>query len=287
MPVFLTTEAAGAAEGSERLSHLLTLLTEFCMNYGLKLIGAIVVLILGCWLVRIIMKLINKSRWVKKIDKDIRGFTTSTLKIILYALVLVTVIAIMGVPMASIVAVIASCGVAIGLALQGSLSNLAGGLMLIIFKPFHVGDYIAANGYEGTVEEIGIFCTTLKTIDNRRVVLPNAALSNSTMVNSTHYDTRRVDLIFKTEPNEDAEKVIAVLSEMAEAQKNRLAEMPPEVRFDSFGEGCAKYQVRVWCLTTEYWELYYTLLAEGKRVLAENGIRTPLPKVEVHEAKEE
>ena len=284
MPVFLTVEPT---DGSERVSHLLTMLSEFCVNYGLKLIGAIAVLILGCWLVRIIMKLINKSRWVKKIDKDIRGFVTSTLKVILYALVLVTIIAIMGVPMASIVAVIASCGVAIGLALQGSLSNLAGGLMLIIFKPFHVGDYISANGYEGTVEEIGIFCTTLRTIDNRRVVLPNAGLSNTTMVNSTHYDTRRVDHIFKTEPDEDSEKVVAVLTEMAEAEKNRLPNMPVEVRFDSFGEGCAKYQVRVWCLTTEYWDLYYALLKDGKLALAQNGIKPPLPKVEVHEAKGE
>ena len=284
MPVFLSTEAA--SEGSERLSHLLTLLSEFCVNYGLKLIGAIVVLILGCWLARIVIKLVSKSRWVKKIDKDIRGFVTSTIKIVLYALVLVTVIAIMGVPMASIVAVIASCGVAIGLALQGSLSNLAGGLMLIIFKPFRVDDYISANGYEGTVEEIGIFCTTLVTIDNRRAVLPNASLSNSTMVNNTHFSTRRVDLIFKTEPNEDAEKVIGVLTDMAEAQEKRLAEKPVEVRFDSFGEGCAKYQVRVWCKTGDYWDLNYALLADGKRALSENGIKTPLPKVEVHEAKE-
>ncbi|MCR5808825.1 MAG: mechanosensitive ion channel [Clostridiales bacterium] len=274
-----------AAEVSEGVKKVLDAIVSFCVSAGFRLVGAILVLIIGLWLAKVLVKAIGRSKAFGKADKSVRGFALSGLRILFTILVIVTVIAIMGVPMASIVAVIASCGVAIGLALQGSLSNLAGGIMLVIFRPFRVGDYISANGHEGTVDEIGIFCTTLTTIDNRRVVLPNAGLSNSAIVNATHYDTRRVDLFFKADPNEDAERVTSVLSRMAESQEKRLADKPVEARFDSFGEGFAKYHLRVWCETKNYWDLYYALLDDGKRALAENGIKTPLPQLEVHEAK--
>ncbi len=265
-------------------SSVISTIADYCVRYGLKLIGAILVLVIGLWLAKVIVKLLGKSMIFKKMDKDVRGYMLSALKAVLSIIVLVTVVAIMGVPMASIVAVIASCGVAIGLALQGSLSNFAGGLMLMIFKPFRVGDYIAANGFEGTVEDIGIFNTALTTIDNRRVVLPNSTLSNSALTNNTYFDTRRVDLVFTAEADRDSDEVISVLKDMADSQEKRLGDRPAEVRFDSFGDGCAKYQVRVWCRTADYWELLYALNHDGKKALAENGIKVPLPQLEIHEA---
>lgn len=274
-----------AAEVSEWAKKGWDAIASFCVTAGFRLVGAILVLIVGLWLAKVLVRAIGRSKAFGKTDKNVRGFALSGLRILLTILVVVTVIAIMGVPMASIVAVIASCGVAIGLALQGSLSNLAGGIMLIIFKPFRVGDYISANGHEGTVDDIGIFSTSLTTIDNKHVVLPNAGLSNSAIVNATQYDTRRVDLIFKADANTDSERVVSILKGMAESQENRLKEKPVEARFDSFGEGFAKYHLRVWCETKNYWDLYYALLDDGKRALAENGIKVPLPQMEVHEAK--
>lgn len=271
-----------ASSAAEKAGGILSSISDFCVKYGLKLIGAAVALMIGLWLVKLASKLICGSRWFKKLDPEVRGFLGSALKALLYVLVIVTVVSIMGVPMASIVAVIASCGVAIGLALQGSLSNFAGGLMLVLFKPFRVGDYISANGFEGTVEEIGIFSTKLVTIDNRRVVLPNAGLSNSSLVNSTSFDERRVDHIFRVALTEPSENVIRVLERMAELQEKRLPDKKPEVRLDSLGEGFAKYHVRIWCKTADYWELYYSSLAAGKKALAENGIDIALPQVEVH-----
>ncbi len=277
----LTSVILSSGSGSG-FSEALSAVKLFCVNYGFRLVGALIVLFVGLWLAGLIVRLMRKSRWFGRIDRDVQGFAASAVKALLYVLVTVTAIAIMGVPMASIVAVIASCGVAIGLALQGSLSNLAGGLMLILFKPFHVGDYISANGHEGTVEEIGIFATKLVTIDNRRVVLPNAQLSNSTLVNSTSFDVRRVDHVFRADIEADSERVIGVLRSMAEAQEKRLPDREPEVRFDSFGDGFAKYHVRVWCRTEDYWELYYALLEAGKKALEANGIKIPVPQVEVH-----
>lgn len=276
MPLFLTADA------QEGVSAVLSAIRDFCVRYGFKLIGAVLVLIIGCWLVRLAVKLMTRSRWFGRIDKDVRGFVQSALKGLLCAIVIITAVAIMGVPMASVVAIIASCGVAIGLALQGSLSNLAGGLMLVIFKPFHVGDYISANGYDGTVDEIGLFATKLTTIDNRRVVLPNAALSNSSMVNATQFDTRRADQMFPVDPAVSSEEVVSILREVAERQRKRLPDRPVEVRLDSFGDGCAKYHVRVWCRTADYWSVYYSVLDEGRRALMERGISTALPRMEVH-----
>ena len=182
-----------ASEGSAA-ERVLKTIGDIGIKYGLKLLAAVAVIVVGLWLTKLAVKLLERSKWFGKIDRDARAFVKSAIKIALTVMVIVTAIAIMGVPMASIVAVIASCGVAIGLALQGSLSNFAGGLMLVLFKPFRVGDYIQANGQEGTVEEIGVFSTKLITVDNRQVVMPNAGLSNSVLVNATHFDERRVDI---------------------------------------------------------------------------------------------
>lgn len=270
-----------SVQEESRLTRILNVLSEFCVKYGLKLIGAVLVLVIGIWAVKLLMKLITRSRLINRVDKDARGFVCGIIRVVLYLLVVLTVVAILGVPMASIVAVIASCGVAIGLALQGSLSNFAGGLMLVIFKPFREGDYISAGGHEGTVEDIGVFNTKLTTVDNRCVVVPNSALSNTTVVNYTRFGTRRVDHYFRTDTEVDSEKVISVLSRMADSQSLKLADKPAEVRLDSIGEGFAKYHVKVWCKTEDYWALYYALLSDGKRALEENGIRIPPPRMEV------
>ena len=270
------SEGAGLAK-----TQLLLTLRDLALRYGLKLIGAIAVVVIGLWLTKLIVKLIERSKLFGKIDRDAQGIVRSIIKIALTLIVIVTAVAIMGVPMASIVAVIASCGLAIGLALQGSLSNFAGGIMLVLFKPFRVGDYISAGGHEGSVEEIGIFSTKLVTVDNRCVVIPNAALSNSVLVNVTHYDTRRVDIFYRVEPEADSALVIAALRGAAERQAHRLPDREAEVRLDSYGEDHVKYHVKVWCETKDYWDLYYSLLEDGKRALAENGIRFSVHQVEL------
>ncbi|MBQ4446700.1 MAG: mechanosensitive ion channel [Clostridia bacterium] len=269
-----------ASEGSAA-ERVLKTIGDIGIKYGLKLLAAVAVIVVGLWLTKLAVKLLERSKWFGKIDRDARAFVKSAIKIALTVMVIVTAIAIMGVPMASIVAVIASCGVAIGLALQGSLSNFAGGLMLVLFKPFRVGDYIQANGQEGTVEEIGVFSTKLITVDNRQVVMPNAGLSNSVLVNATHFDERRVDIFFRVDPDADSDAVVSALRLAAEAQAKRDPVKPVETRLDSYGESFVKYHVKVWCKTSDYWELYYSLAEDCKRALQENGIRFSVQQVEM------
>lgn len=274
--IFADTSASG-----ELLAKIKTEIVDFCIKYGLKLIGAVIVLVVGLWVAKLLVKAFTKSKCYNKIEKDARGFVASALRILLYAAVIVTVICILGIPMASVVAVIASCGVAIGLALQGSLSNFAGGLMLLIYKPFHIGDYIVTANHEGTVDDIGLFSTSLVTIDNRRVVLPNASLSNTNLVNNTYFKERMVDLTFCVDCDAPIDTVVSTLYAMAESQPKRLEDKEIICRFSAFGDSCAKYQLRVWCETKDYWELYYALQDGGKRALTEKGIKIPYPIVEV------
>ncbi len=269
------------ATSTELGESIRTAVKDFCVKYGFRLIGAFIVLIVGLWLAKKAVKAVSKLKLFGKIDRDAKGIALGVVKAVLYILVIVSVIGILGVPMASIVTVIASLGVAVSLAVQGSLANLAGGLMILIFKPFHVGDYITTKEHQGTVEEIGIFSTSLRTLDNRRVVLPNAALSNTDLVNNTSYPERMVDLTFCADCEAPIDKVVNALRTMAEAQPKRLEDREIVCRFCSFGESCAKYQLRVWCATKDYWELYYALLDGGKRALTENGIKIPYPIVEV------
>ena len=263
------------------LTALKIAVIDFCMKYGIRLVAAIVTLIVGSLIIRLICRGVLKSKWYGKLDKNVHGFTTAAIKIALYAALIVCIVAILGIPMASVAAIIASCGVAIGLALQGSLSNLAGGLMLLIFKPFRVGDYIETKDYQGTVDEIGIFSTSLTTVDNRRVFLPNASLSNSNLSNNTYYEERMVQQVFPVDYDAPVDLVCRVLKEAAETIPELLPDKPIIARFCEFDGSSSNYQLRVWCKSSDYWNVYYAVLDKGKRALTENGIKIPYPIVEV------
>lgn len=269
------------ASGYGTWDNIISSIKSFSIKYGVRILGALAVLVFGFWLARLIVKQTAKSRWFNKMDKDYRGFAISAIKALLYFAVIILVVLILGIPMASVAAIIASCGVTIGLALQGSLANLAGGMMLLLFKPFKVGDYIVTGNYEGTVDEINIFSTSLTTLDNRRVVLPNASLSNSSLVNLTDYPERMVDLVVCADCDAPIDLVTKVLYDMAEKQPQRLKDKDIVSRFCAFGDSCAKYQLRVWCRTEDYWTLYYALQDGAKRALTDNNIKIPYPILEV------
>ncbi len=212
------------------------------------MIIALLVLIIGFWIVRLLLRLLGKSKLMKK-DPTVTKFLSGTIKISLNTLVIVTVIGILGVPMSSVIAVIASAGVAIGLALQGALSNFAGGIMILIFRPFRIGDFVDAGGYSGTVKEIGIFYTVMTTPDNREVTIPNGTITGSSVVNYSVNDTRRVDLTVSVAYGSDINRVQHVLLEEAAKQTLALTDPAPSsvspsrttVRWTSpFGSGRKK-----------------------------------------------
>ena len=261
---------------------ILNYLIQLATTWGIKLLGAIVVLVVALKLISVIKKFIKKSSKLDKVDPGVRSFLGSFVSIALYALLVIVIAGMIGIPATSFITILASCGVAVGLALQGSLSNFAGGLMILIFKPFQVGDYIETCGESGTVAEISVVYTVILTIDNKRITLPNGTLTNSVIKNYTAENLRRVDLNIDTSYNNDIEQVKAVITKLAEEHPLALAEPAPQIRVKAHSSSSLTYVVRVWCKTENYWALYFDLMEGIKNTFDENGIQIPYPQMDVH-----
>ena len=257
-------------------------LFEFATTWGTKLIGAVIVLIIGFKAVKALTKWFNTSAKLDKLDDGLRSFLVSFSRIVLYMVLVITVAMILGVPATSFITVLASCGVAIGLALQGSLSNFAGGLMILFFKPFKVGDYIEASGEAGTVTEISVVYTVILTVDNKRVTIPNGSLTNSVIENYSAEGRRRVDLTFSAAYSDSPEKVKAVISQVVEAHPLALKEPAPFIRISEYSDSSVKYVVRIWCKTEDYWDVNFDILEGVKKAFDENGIEIPYQQIDVH-----
>ena len=254
---------------------------------GGKIVAAILVFIIGCIIIRAVKKAIAKRNEKSKLDKTVQSFLKNAAVVLLYILLVLTVIGILGIPMTSIIAVLASCGLAVGLALQGALTNLAGGIMLLVFKPLRVGDYISASGAEGTVRDISLFYTTLTTIDNKRITVPNGDLMNTNVTNFSSEDLRRVDLDFKI--TNDCEQNLArgVLLKAAEETKGVLKDPVPFARLSAVDDDTFIFTVRAWCQSASYWDVYFDLLENCSRALGENGIDDPEERIAVRLVKED
>ena len=264
------------------MENLLNTIVDWCIDIGGKLIIALLVLIIGSLLIKFVMKLLNKRKLGKHEDPTVRRFLLNFIKIALNILLVVTVIAIMGVPMASVVAVIASAGVAVGLALQGSLSNLAGGIMILIFRPFKLGDFIDAGGMSGSVMDIGIFYTTLKTGDNRSITIPNGSLMNDKVINYSVHDTRRVDFTFSVAYGTDVDKVRAILLEEAEKHEKALKDPAPFCRLSKQNANSLDFVLRIWVNSSDYWTVNFDVLEAVNNRFKEEGIEIPFTQMDVH-----
>lgn len=264
------------------LKIFLNKLVEMCTGVGGRLLAAILVLVVGSILIKCLVKALRKSKMSKCADPTVHNFLISLIRIGLYVLLIVTLIAIMGVPMASIVAVIASAGVAVGLALQGSLSNLAGGIMLLIFRPFKLGDFIDASGFSGTVMDIGIFYTTLKTGDNKAITIPNGSLMNDSVINYSVHETRRVDLTFGVAYGTDVEKVKSILLEEATKHDKALKDPAPFCRLSKQNESSLDFVLRVWVNSGDYWQVNFDLLERINARFEAEGIEIPFNQVDVN-----
>ena len=263
-------------------SKLIDTVMEMGASFGLKIIEAIIVLLVGLKMVKIVKKFLRKSPKLDKMDAGLRSFLGSAASILLYALIIITVAMILGVPVTSFITILASCGVAVGLALQGSLSNLAGGIMLLLFKPFKIGDYIEAAGEAGTVTEISVMYTEIITFDNKRITIPNGSLTNSVIENYSSEDTRRVDLTFNTSYANDVDTVKAVIMKVVENHPAILKTPEPFVRLSAHKDSSLEYAVRVWCKSADYWDVYFDLMEMVKKAFDENGVQIPYPQVDVH-----
>ncbi len=263
-------------------NYLLNFLKELLTTAGLRILYAVLIIIIGLKLIKFFAKRCEKAKWYRRIDKSVAHFIVSSLNVLLKVLVFVSAALVLGVPATSFVAILTSAGVAIGLALQGSLSNFAGGLMILIFKPFRVGDYIESAEVSGTVQDISIFYTVLITPDNKTVHCPNGALSNTHVTNYSEQETRRVDIPVSVSYDADVATVKQLLTETAAANEMILPDQPPFVRLSECADSSLDFTVRVWCKNADYWTVKFDLTEAIQAALVAAGIEIPYPQMDIH-----
>ena len=255
---------------------------DLVVAYGPKLLLAIIVLVVGLWIIRIIVRSINRAMEHSKVEASLRKFLSSLFSILFKVLLLISVASMIGIATTSFVAILGAAGLAVGLALQGGLANFAGGVLILIFKPFKVGDFIDAQGYMGAVHEITIFTTILKTPDNKTVIIPNGALSNGSMVNFSTEPTRRVDMSFGIGYGDSIEKAKQVLKQLVDSDERILKEPAPQIVVNELGDSSVNFTVRAWCDSGNYWGIYFDMQEKVKLTFDKEGISIPFPQRDVH-----
>ena len=264
------------------MEKLLDKLNDLWVDAGIKLVYVVAILFIGGKLIKLLTKLISKSRVIKRLDKSVSGFLLSFIKIALNILLLVIVAGVIGIPSASIVTLIGSAGVAIGLAMQGGLSNIAGGLVILIFKPFKVGDFIDTHTDSGTVKSISLFYTTLVTPDNRFVSIPNGNLANSPSVNYSSGKMRRLDIDLDISYDNKIDDVKKSINKVIKREKRILDEKEIFVRLTDYKESSIKYTIRVWVNKEDYWDTKFDLLENIKNTFENDGIKIPYNQLDIH-----
>ena len=257
---------------------------QLIATIGVKILYAAAICFVGLKLIKWLKKRLPEFPPMKKLDAGIRSFLCSSVAIGLYVLLFISVAMIMGIPTTSFIAALASCLAAIGLAMQGSLSNFAGGLMILMFKPFRVGDYISAPelNVEGFVREITVVYTVLRTFDNIEVTIPNGTLSNSVLKDMSIAETRRVDFSFRVDPACPLEKVEGVLNTVLAANENVLHDPAPSIVISDITDSAVVFGVRVWCPGAKYWDTKFGINRAVKLAFDENGIAVPHQQMDVH-----
>lgn len=262
-------------------SQIGTDLVNFCVSIAWKLLLALLVLIVGNIIIRFVLKRFGKSKAAERMDPTALTFIKSFLKIGMYAVLVISIVGILGVEMASIITVLATCGAALALALQGSLSNLAGGLMLLIFRPFRAGDYIETAGEGGTVIELGIFYTVLLTPNNQQVTIPNGSLISTIIVNYSKEKTRRVVIDMNVAYGTDVEATKEMVMDLAKAHSKVLSDPAPFIRLTEMADKSLKITLRVWCNNADYWDVNFDLTEAINKAFVEKGVSVAVPKMDV------
>lgn len=252
-----------------------------------KIAIALLFLVIGFKLIKKLVKAVRKGKAFGALSEGMQTFLASGVSILLKIVLIILLAGYLGFPTASLITVLGSAGVAIGLALQGSLSNVSGGVILLLFKPFEVGDYIIVSDQQGgTVKEIGLFYTTLLTPDNRKVIVPNAEISNEQLINVTSEKTRRCDLSFSVAYDTDLDKMREILLRCGSEEPLALQEPEMQAVVTEYGDSAITFALRVWCNTPDYWTVYNNLNVKIKKVLDAENISIPYPQMDVRIVKE-
>lgn len=259
---------------------------QFLIDYGPRVVGSLVVLVLGFLLISWITKLTRKGLRRGKVDETLIPFMSSLVNWTLKALLIISVASMVGIATTSFIAVLGAAGLAIGLALQGTLGNFAGGVIILLFKPYKLGDLIEAQGFLGVVEEIQIFITKLRSPQNELIIIPNGAISNGSLKNYTETGFRRVDCTIGIAYNEDVKKAREVLMGVLSTHEKILKDPAPFVAVSELADSSVNLAVRPFVKPEDYWEVYFYVYEEGKAALDKAGITIPFPQRDVHMIKD-
>jgi small conductance mechanosensitive channel len=264
------------------MEEILAKVYELLTVYGLKLLAAIAIFFIGRWVAKLLRKIIERLMVRGNVDQTLVSFTGNLAYVALLAFVIIAALGQLGVQTTSFIAVLGAAGLAIGLALQGSLSNFAAGFLMIIFRPFKVGDYIEGAGTAGTVEEIQIFTTQLKTPDNKTVIIPNSSLTADNIVNWSVKGTRRVDLTMGIGYADDIDKARQIMADIIAADDRILKEPAPQIAVAELADSSVNFTVRPWTAAGDYWNVYFDLTERFKKAFDAQGVSIPFPQRDVH-----
>jgi len=260
---------------------------DLIINYGTKLIIGLLILIIGLWIIGLIVRGFKKVLNARSVDPTLVPFLVSIIGVTLKIMLVISVITYMGVNMTSFIAILGAAGLAVGMALSGTLQNFAGGVILLILRPFKVGDFIEAQGYMGTVKEIQIFNTILHTPDNKMVIIPNGGLSTGAMINFSAQDTRRVDFTFGIGYGDDIDKARNVILGVIAKNDKILKDPEPFVGVIEHGDNSVNLVTRVWSSTADYWTVYFYMMENVKKEFDAQGVSIPFPQRDIHIIKED
>jgi small conductance mechanosensitive channel len=279
----VASQAAAAAQPvADSLQTIKEWLTLHGTEYGIKLIGSIAILVIGRWVARLLSNGIQRLMERRKVDPMICGFVGNLAYAVMLTFLVIAAIQNLQVPTASFVAVIGAAGLAIGLALQGSLANFASGFIMIILRPFRKGDYVEAGGTAGIVQEIQVFNTVLLTPDNRRVIVPNSKITGDSITNYSAMPTRRMDLVYGIGYSDDIPKAKKILQGLAEADERVLKEPAPQVLVSELADSSVNFILRVWVKAADYWGVKFDTTEKVKMTFDKEGVSIPFPQRDVH-----
>lgn len=257
-------------------------LSDFGSAWGPKLLGAVAVYVIGMWIARIIRGVVKKALMRAKSEEMLANFVANMVHIGLIVFVVIMVMGTIGIPTTGFAAIIAAAGFAVGFALQGSLGNFASGVMVMIFKPFKPGDFIEGAGHAGVVEDVGIFATIMKTGDNKKIIVPNGELTDSSLVNYSANPTRRIDMVFGIGYDDDIDKARDVLTRIVEADERILKDPAPQIAVSELADSSVNFVCRPWVNSADYWAVKFDTTERVKKEFDAAGLSIPYPQRDVH-----
>ena len=264
------------------LNTIIPKLQEWATFYGIKIIAAVIIFVVGRWIAKLLRNILEKMMRKGKVDETLISFISHLTYILLLVIIVIAALNQLGIQTTSFIAIIGAAGLAVGLALQGSLANFAAGVLMIIFRPFKVGDYVEAGGTAGTINEINIFTTVLTSPDNRVIIVPNSKITGDNIVNYSAKDKRRLDLVFGVDYGDNMQKVKDVLNDVLAGESRVLKDPAPMVGVLELADSSVNFAVRPWVHTSDYWPLFFDLKETIKKRFDEEGISIPFPQQDVH-----